>query len=196
MAWEHNARTTSPMKRPLTFVLLAASLPCIAQDTTRSKLEHTVYFELLGTGGIYSLNYELRHGHLAVRAGGEAVGMSSKANTVNTIWAVPLEILVLTTPHADRTAEFGIGYTPTFGPRSYTVNEGLRLPDVEVPYTYDAFPSLQIGYRSAPKDRRYIFRFDLTVLHLSKVYDNKGNHTSPRTQLWGGFCFGHVFRRP
>ncbi|MEO8591173.1 MAG: hypothetical protein ABI432_17475 [Flavobacteriales bacterium] len=170
-----------------TTALLALSSPVRAQDASPEGLEHSAYFELLGTGGAYSLNYELRYGIVAFRLGGETI--NGEGGTTR-LWGVPASVLLLSNPLSNSTAEIGFGYTPTFGPRSYYRDEGTRYPTDLVTYDYDAFPTLQLGYRYQPREKPVIFRIDLTFLFLSEAYDKKGGYSSAHVQPWGGMSIG------
>lgn len=149
----------------------------------------SAYVELLGIAGWYSLNYEYRSGWWAVRG-----GLSAWNGQNGPVLATPISALVIVDPGSARTLEFGAGYVPSWGERTYDRNgSGHAAADLET-YTFDHWPAFQFGYRSQSGPGRILFRANLTVMHMADVRARRGLYPAPDVQLWFGASLGYTFK--
>jgi hypothetical protein len=132
-----------------TFLLLACALPADAQDAGDPWRNNAVYFELLGNGGVFSINYERAvTPSLRLRVGAAswtAQGFWSDAET--RFETFPLMLHVVPGRGAHR-FEVAIGILAGHRGRQDDTGES------------GAFVSLTglIGYRYEPPARRFVFR--------------------------------------
>lgn len=96
----------------ISILLFLACGNCFAQDDTLStkKADNAIYIELLGSGIIYSVNYE-RHfsGNLFLRVG---AGYTFNIDAfLSDIWSVPISTGHLITIDSDTNVELGIANT-------------------------------------------------------------------------------------
>lgn len=117
--------------------------PFYLQDQKNIKKQNTIYFELLGVGGFYSVNFDKRFHDQMENGLGLRVGVS----TSNGIVAFPMQVnYILGRKHH---LEVGAGITFGNGTVSFT---GPRSEFI-------ASPSLSIKYRYQNYDKGFFFNF-------------------------------------
>jgi hypothetical protein len=149
-------------------------------DSTERKAKNLVYLELLGNGGLYSINYERMLGNdLSARLGfsyfsvGASTGDSSAKATLVTA-PLMLNYLVGGKNHK---FEVGAGATMIYVSASSSgAGMGSSAEGVGVAGTGT------VGYRYSPNDGGFVFRVGYTP------FFGKGGY-----QSWGGMSFGGTF---
>lgn len=126
-----------------------------------SSVRHALYLELLGNGGIYSLNYELAVGRVGVRLGGSYFAMKADGGVGEARVSVAsfpgmIEYRVFGAIHS---FEVGAGVT-TFLVRSDTRVLFSRVASNNVLTAATA----TVGYRYAPREGGLVFRAGFTPL--------------------------------
>ena len=152
-----------------TLLLVVAASPADAQETGLPASKNGVYLELLGNGGLYSLNYERAvTGPVRVRAGAAAwtaESVWSEAKTRFRTFPMMLQIVPGSGAHH---LEAGVG-----------VLLGRRSPESDVGQS-GGFVSLigLFGYRYEPPGRRIVVRAGFTPFYgygdSSIAYPEKG----------------------
>ena len=137
-----------------TLLLVAAALPVYGQDTSAPARDNLVYVELLGSGGLYSVNYERAlTPSMRVRVGAAAWTAESFWSDAETgIQTFPMMLHVVPGRGSHR-LEAGIGVLAGHRDRDFSESRG--------------FVSLiaSIGYRYEPPQRRFIFRTGFTPFY-------------------------------
>ena len=137
-------------------LVLAFAAPADAQDVHPPVRTNALYLELLGNGGLFSINYERAVGpSLRVRVGAAswtAQSFWSEAETQIATFPLLLHALPGRGPHR---LEAAVGVLP-----------GRRRQDRNVGES-GAFVSLTglVGYRYEPPDRRFLFRAGVTPFY-------------------------------
>jgi len=166
-------------------VLLAGGSPCLAQAEDAPVSRNAVFFELLGNGGPYSLNYErmlteslgLRVGYATWTGLGFWEG-ESPPDRYNT---VPVTVSYLL-GRGERKLELGGGIT--FGRGTLERNADNR--DV----TSRSLTAI-VGYRSQPPGRGYLFRVGVTPFY--SFDDEEEAYPDPGFTFSVGVSFGYRF---
>jgi hypothetical protein len=151
-----------------TTLLLVGGAPRVyGQGTAAPARDNAAYFELLGSGGLYSVNYEravTRSVRVRVGAGSwRAESFWSDAETRIRTFPVMLQVVPGRGAHR---LEAGIGLLPGHSGRDVGVSSG--------------FLSLiaSVGYRYEPPQRRFIFRAGFTPFYgfgaSSTAYPDSG----------------------
>ncbi|MBL7980349.1 MAG: hypothetical protein JNL52_00930 [Flavobacteriales bacterium] len=167
-------------------VLLLNPLNSPAQDD-RPQSWSSAYAEVFGIAGWYLLNYEYRNNWWAMR-----VGTSVWNGQEGYVLALPVSAMVIIDPASARTLEFGVGYVPSWGERSYDRNGSGHAPENLELYRFDHWPAFQFGYRSQPGPGRFLFRANLTVLNVSDIRELRGIYPLPDVHLWFGASIGYT----
>ncbi len=172
----------------LMFLLTCAS-PCLAQadvtPVTRGA-RNAVYLELLGNGGLYSVNFErILHDTLALRVGfatWNSPALFYDGTPPDRLTTVPVTVSYLL-GGGERKLELGGGVT--FGRE--TRDRSSRHE------TSSSFSNLTgiIGYRSQPPGRGYLFRAGVTPFYSF----DQGEDAYPDSgfTLSAGVSFGYRF---
>jgi hypothetical protein len=163
-------------------VLLAFALPADAQDATAPARHNAAYFEFLGNGGVFSINYERAvTPSLRLRVGVASWTAQSFWSDAETQFETfPLMLHVIPGRGAHR-FEAAIGVLPGHRGRQRDVGES------------GGFVSLTglIGYRYEPPGRRFVFRSGVTPFYgfgdSATAYPDEGFLPSV------GFSFGARF---
>jgi hypothetical protein len=132
-----------------TFLLVAAATPAHGQDTAPPARAHAAYVELLGNGGLYSVNYERAlTPALRVRLGAGAWTSESFWSDAQTRFRTFPMMLQIVPGGGAHHLEAGIGVLPGLRGRERDVGES------------GSFVSLigVVGYRYEPPQRRFVFR--------------------------------------
>lgn len=154
--------------------------PAKSAESEGRKAKNLVYLELLGNGGVYSINYErmltddlsARLGFSYLSIGASAGDTSAKANLVT----APV-LINYTVGGKNHRAELGAGATLVYVSASSTgggvgsSGEGVGVLGTGV-----------VGYRYSPADGGFVFRAGFTPLF------GKGGFLP-----WGGMSFGGTF---
>jgi len=137
-----------------TLLLVAAALPVYGQDTVAPARDNAAYVELLGSGGLYSVNYERAlTPSVRVRVGAAAWTAESFWSDAKTrLRTFPLMLHVVPGRGSHR-LEAGIGVLPGYRDHDFGASGG--------------FVSLiaSVGYRYEPPQRRFIFRTGFTPFY-------------------------------
>lgn len=147
-------------------------------DTTATdRIRNAVYLELLGAGGLYSINYD-RHiaGAWGVRAGYSQVGawMALRDGTIRTM---PVHFVY--TPSASRSGlELGAG-------AMFYWDDSDSFLGWQVSDEFRVSASFNVGYRYQPAEGGFLFRIGFTPF----VGYNDGLRAGP----FGGVSFGYAF---
>jgi hypothetical protein len=141
--------------RSCAILLLAGTAPAVyAQDTTVPTRNNAAYFELLGSGGLYSINYERALApSVRVRVGAAVwTAESFWGGSQTEIRTFPVMLHLLPGRGAHR-LEAGLGVLPG--------NRGRDAGDS------GGFVSLLglVGYRYEPPQRRFTFRAGFTPFY-------------------------------
>jgi hypothetical protein len=139
-----------------TLLLLACALPADAQDATAPARNNAAYFEFLGNGGAFSVNYERAVTPLLrLRVGAASWTAQSFWSDAKTRFETfPLMLHVVPGSGAHR-LEAAIGVLP--GRRG-------RQPDIGESGAFVSLTGL-IGYRYEPPGRRFVFRAGATPFY-------------------------------
>ncbi len=139
-----------------TFLLIVAARPAYGQDTAPPARDNAVYVELLGNGGLYSVNYERKLiPALRVRLGAGGWTTDSFWSDAETrIRTFPMMLHLVPGGGAHR-LEAGIGLLPGHRGRERDVGQS------------GGFVSLigMVGYRYEPPQRRFVFRAGFTPFY-------------------------------
>jgi len=151
----------------LSLLLLFSSvlLSVKAQEIGPELKRNTIFIELLGNGGIYSLNYDRillskEKWKLAGRAGVSYFNFSDDFNTQ--YYAIPLEVSYLV-GKGNHFLETGLGITPL-----YKIGERIEEFNIEQE-TLFITSTARIGYRYQRKDGGFFFKAGWTPQY-TKAY--------------------------
>ena len=166
------------MKKALVILVILASAPhpgAVAQQSS-SYSQNAVYFEGLGQGLLYSVNFDHRFAeNFAVRAGFShfTIGFISDVS----ITTIPLMVEYLS-GSGNHHLEIGLGAVPVYGRISgdlFGSSEGTTGAWVIV-------ATATVGYRYQPVGEGFLFRIGLTPFFM-----NAG------AQIFGGASIGYAF---
>ena len=130
-----------------TVLLLACALPADAQDAADPWRNNAVYFELLGNGGVFSINYERAvTPSLRLRVGAASWTAHSFWGDEETRFETFPLMLHVIPGHGAHRFEVAIGILP-----------GHRQGDMGESGGFVSLTGL-IGYRYEPPGRRFVFR--------------------------------------
>lgn len=156
---------------------ISSAQPSDATSTETPLARNLVYGELLGAGGLYSLNYERRFAkQWTARIGFSAYSGESELRTNDsvTLVLVPVMINVLL-PGGSHNLELGAG--PVFGYASARSDEFGELSGAGIGNV-----SANIAYRYQPVDGGFTFRAGLLP-----------NYSGETTNLWLSLGLGYSF---
>ncbi|MES1245727.1 MAG: hypothetical protein ABUT39_29240 [Acidobacteriota bacterium] len=164
---------------------LAVESPCVAQDPATPAARNAVFVELLGNGGVYSLNYErMLTDHLGLRVGYAA-------------WDSPL-LFEGTPPDRYRTVPVTMSYLLGNGERKLELGGGVTFGQGTLDRSFDtrrdfSFHNLTaiVGYRSQPRDGGYLFRVGATPFY--SFDDGEEAYPEPGLSFSAGVSFGYSF---
>lgn len=176
------------MRRQLFFpliALLAGGSPCFAQAPAVPASRNAVFVELLGNGGLYSLNYErMLTDHLGLRVGYAA-------------WDSPL-LFEGSPPDRYRTLPVSVSYLLGAGERKLELGGGITFGRGTFDRSFAtrrdfSFRSLTaiVGYRSQPRGRGYLFRAGATPFY--SFDDGDEAYPNPGFSFGAGVSFGYRF---
>jgi hypothetical protein len=177
------------MRRKSLFFLvafLATGSACLAQDSAAPvSRSNALFLELLGNGGVYSVNYErMWNDHLGLRIG-------------YGIWNSPI-LFEGTAPDQYQTVPVSVSYLLGSGERKLEFGGGVTLGRGTFDRDqYDrrdfSFRSLTaiVGYRSHPPGRGYLFRAGVTPFY--SFDDGDEAYPDPGFTLSAGVSFGYRF---
>ena len=146
----------------IAFLLLGSHLTCQAQDVRSAK--NGLYLELLGNGGLYSVNYEhFLSDHMTGRVGFSVATLTSETSggtteREGTLFTAPIMLNYLSGKGSNH-LEIGGGMTIFSFSRSTPQNDILDFASgTAVLFTGT------IGYRYQPPDGGFLFRIGFTPL--------------------------------
>jgi len=155
-----------------------------AQNTVTNKRKNIIYVELGGNGFLNSINFERLlnphavSNHISARAG---VGFYSSSHDSSIITTIPFEISYWP-GESNYHAEFGIGYTPSFGHRTFQ-KDGIVYADKD--FDYNILVRGGVRYQK----EKVMFRCAITPV-IYRDYFNKGKL---KITPWAGIALGYVF---
>jgi hypothetical protein len=155
--------------------------PAKSGDSKERKAKNLVYLELLGNGGVYSINYErMLTDDLSARLGFSYLSVSTSAGDAsakaNLVTAPAL--INYTVGGRNHRAEVGAGATLVYVSASSEGGSGVGASGEGVAVLGTGV----VGYRYAPADGGFVFRAGFTPLF------GKGGFLP-----WGGMSFGSTF---
>jgi hypothetical protein len=166
------------MNRALVILAILASAPhpgALAQHSS-SYSQNAVYFEGLGQGLLYSVNFDHRvTENVAFRVGFSSFSVGFITDVSITTIPIMAELL---TGHGSHHLEIGLGIVPVHGSISsdfFGTPEG-SLGEWAVAWT------ATFGYRYQPAPEGFLFRIGLTPLFVPHG-----------AQIWGGASIGYAF---
>jgi hypothetical protein len=175
--------------RKQVFLLLTAFLAggsaCFAQvsEAPAAAARNAVFVELLGNGGIYSLNYErMLTGQLGLRVGYAAWNSPfwSEVTPPNRYQTVPVTMSYLL-GRGERKLELGGGIT--FGHGRFDRSSGRD-------FSFRTLTAI-VGYRSQPREGGYLFRVGVTPFY--SFDDGEEAYPDPGFVFSAGVSFGYRF---
>jgi hypothetical protein len=153
------------------------------QDIEYSK--NSIYFELFGNGGLYSVNYERNfHSNIDLRIGFSFYSEHNSdlfGTNTYTIWTTTVP-LTLTWLSGKKANHFEIGGGTLFGKRRQEYDSSNLNDNSTTIIDLTAF----VGYRYQPRSEGILFRIGLTPF-----VPIKGNY--PSIYISGGISFGLHF---
>jgi len=167
-------------------VFLACGSPCLAQAGAAPIARNAVYLELLGNGGLYSVNFEhILHDTLALR-----VGFAT--------WNSPAIFYDGTPPDRFTTVPVTVSYLLGGGERKLELGGGVtfgratrdRFASDRRNFSFSSLTGI-IGYRSQPLGRGYLFRAGVTPFYSFDQGDDA--YPDPGFTLSAGVSFGYRF---
>jgi hypothetical protein len=165
------------MKRSLvTLLLLIVVRSAGGAQPSGPYTQNAVYFEFLGQGLLYSVNFDHRFTeHIALRAGISHFTVEFISDVSVTTIPIVAEYLSGTGNHH---LEIGLGIIPIYGSVS-TSFFGEREGSVG---TWGVIATATLGYRYQPVSEGFLFRIGLTPL----MAGHEG-------VIWGGASIGYAF---
>jgi hypothetical protein len=166
--------------------LLACGSACLAQAGAAQSARNAVYLELLGNGGLYSVNFErILNDTLALR-----VGFAT--------WNSPAIFYDGTPPDRFTTVPVTVSYLLGGGERKLELGGGVTFGrETRDRFSSDkkssSFSNLTgvIGYRSQPPGRGYLFRAGVTPFY--SFDQGEDAYPDPGFTLSAGVSFGYRF---
>ena len=163
------------MKTILTLLVLAVA-PAIFAQTASPYTQNAVYFEALGQGLLYSVNFDHRFGeNIAIRAGVSSFTVQLFSDI--SITTIPLMVEYLT-GHGSSHLEIGLGIIPVHG----TISSSFFGTFEGSPGAWILLGTATLGYRYQPVKEGILFRIGLTPLF-----------GGGQAQIWGGASIGWAF---
>lgn len=136
----------------LSFLLISTTIAQVAKTDSISKVPQAVFFELLGPGGIYSVNYDTRFskkpGGLGLR-GGVSYTQISEAS----LFTLPVQLNYLLGKN-EKFFELGLG--ATYATAALDFNDDYYDDKEDSEST--VFGTMTFGYRKQPRDGGFMFR--------------------------------------
>jgi hypothetical protein len=163
------------MKTILTLLILVVAPEALAQPVS-PYTRNAVYFEGLGQGLLYSVNFDHRFAEsIAVRVGVSRFTIEFISDV--SITTIPLMVEYLP-GHGSSHLEIGLGLIPVYGSIS---SKFFRTPEGSAG-AWVILATATLGYRYQPVNEGILFRIGLTPLM-------GGN----QAQVWGGASIGWAF---
>lgn len=174
----------------LLVVLLLGTSHVKAQHELEPVRKHTIFLELGGNGGFYSINYDRimltkESWKLAGRAGAmfyrsESDHLQSKSST----WfAVPLEVSYLR-GRSNHLLELGVGVTPLY--HAYATLESSHVKEVRL------LPVARIGYRYQRNEGGMFYKAGFTPM---AQFDKEENSNQSCVLPWFGLAIGYTLKK-
>jgi hypothetical protein len=171
--------------RLFSLIALLAS-PCLAQADATPAARNGVYLELLGNGGLYSVNYErMFNDHLTGRIGYSA-------------WNSPALFFGGSGPDRYHTLPVTVSYLLGGGERKLELGGGVtlgrgtedRFSDEKRNFSFTTLTGI-IGYRSHPPGGGYLFRAGVTPFY--SLDNGEDAYPDPGFTFSVGVSFGYRF---
>jgi hypothetical protein len=165
-------------------VVLAGGSPCFAQVPEAPAARNAVFVELLGNGGLYSVNYErMLTDQLGLRVGFATWDSPflSDGTPPDRYETLPVTMSYLL-GRGERKLELGGGIT--FGQRTFDRSSGGR------DFSFRSLTAI-VGYRSQPREGGYLFRVGATPFY--SFDDGEEAYPDPGLFFSAGVSFGYRF---
>ena len=166
------------MNKALVILVILASAPHPGADAqgSSSYTQNAVYFEALGQGLLYSVNFDHRFTeNIAFRVGFSSFSVALFTDV--SITTIPLMAEFLT-GHGSHHLEIGLGIVPVHGSIS---SDFFGTPEGSVG-AWIVIWTASFGYRFQPTREGLLFRIGLTPLFVPHG-----------AQIWGGASIGYAF---
>lgn len=150
--------------------VLLAQQKTESNDAPTSQRAQGVYFEGLGNGGLYALNYDIRFGPHQGGLGGR-IGLSFYANRHDRYFAAPLAVNYLA---GKKGKYFEVGAGLTF----YSANISPIFIDRDQENITELFGTLTFGYRSQPLEGGFMFRGGVSPITSKEAFVPFGPYLS------------------
>lgn len=161
------------------FTGLLAAQPLLAQTKTNS-----IYLELGGPGGIYSLNYDIRFQN-SIEGWGARIGVSYFALDGESLFTIPVQINYLMGKDGNY-FELGAGVTYGYRDDDYP-HAGCSCVIPQDAFNHHVFyGSITIGYRYQPPNGGFLFRIGLSPLFNKETFQLFYPYLSAGFSFW---CF-------
>jgi hypothetical protein len=160
--------------------------PIIGQNKSSNNHKNVAFIEFGGNGFLNSINYDRLlnpkdiMNHISSRIG---VGYYKSYKDSTYIKTIPFEINYWR-GKLNSHLEFGIGYTPSFGQRTFRKNNIVYANK-----SFDYNILIRVGFRYQEKDGRKFFRCGITPI-IYRDYFNKGKF---KIAPWGAIAVGIAF---
>lgn len=173
------------MKRMAFFVFLTLFLPF--KNNAQIDLQHSVYAELAGSAGIYSINYDLiafkfNDLKLGARAGLSFLSEGYEGSSVDL--HLPITLNLMYTFKERHHAELGIGTQIA----SYEIRKINSAEDVGFTRKTEALGNYTLGYRYQQPEGGFMFR-----VFYSPFFYQDGIYF--RYEHWAGLSIGYTFKK-
>jgi len=163
------------MKKTLFMLVLLVAPAAVAQPASHYT-QNAFYFEVLGQGLLYSVNFDHRFTeNIAARVGFSSFIIEFISDV--SIITIPLMVEYLS-GHGDSHLEVGLGIVPIHGSLS-TSFFGTTEGSVGA---WAVIGTATLGYRYQPRTEGLLFRIGVTPLFDSRA-----------AQIWGGLSLGYAF---
>lgn len=161
----------------LVLFLLLSTTTLAPQAFAQNNSTQAIYFELLGAGGTYSFNYDMRFQDRPDGIGAR-IGVSYLAVDGNSVFSIPVMLNYLLGKNGNY-FEIGLGATYI----SFNSDESADTGEVLFVDDSGVFGTMTFGYRLQPVDGGFLFR-----VGFAPIFGN-GNFIP----YWPYLSFGYAF---
>ena len=194
------------MKKTLLFLLSTfyiAALPAqdsstlVKPDTLPKTGKNIVYMELLGSGFLYSINYERVLWTKEKKAVTARIGLSQRGSfyskKLNELFA-PVALSFLYGKNKSK-LELGAGLL-AHSNKNGSTREEIKEHGESFPLSppFEVFPIAIIGYRFQPKTKGIVFRASFTPIVDRLFLPGYFTYNKIHIWWWGGMSIGYIFK--
>ena len=157
------------------------------KSVAQSNLNHSIYLELGGSGGLYSLNYDLiginiNGFKIGARLGLEFLSEGRQGTTVDVY--IPFTVNFMYAFGNKHHIELGVG--PQIG--SYEIKNVITATDIGLIRKTEVLGNATFGYRFQNPDGGFMFR-----VFYSPFFYQEG--VQFRYEHWAGVSIGYTFKK-